>query len=1002
MTMRHFWGILIFVFAFVSLYGNDRQKRVVVLNSATFDEHWSSVFLEKLNKIYEDKTFVIDSLELKVPLMRTEEEVADMHRKILRRFPQKPDLVVFIGDPGWMVCAPLFDREWKGVPVVVCYSRERVPASLQVLLNKEALDEKNSISIREFNKDYNVTILKQPVYIEETIDLMKSIIPGMNKMAFIYDDRYISVFTYHEVKKVLAAKFPEIQLWSLWSREINTAQLLDSLANCDEQVGIIYYSWFLSKPGKNTTYLEDHVWKAVLGFTHSPVFVLNDMDIAISNFAGGYYISSDAFAYKFVGVVKDILAGKPASAISYQNGGQPRKYLNYVALQWYHIDPARFPEDAVYLKAPLSFYQQYKMTIWTLFVVLVIAGVVWYYWRKVGEQHKRLNTRIFHSIQDPVLLVNRYGVVEKILNTPIDMDIFVSGVELEGMDIRDILINEQEYESYRKLQEEVLRTQRAASLTVSIQDRVGERIYLFVRLVYFDNERVIIFVQNVTEAEQERRKNEKYRFFLESTLNYMPIPTTVKDLNNDRKYLIWNKAAEEQFGVPRENVIGKNEHGDLGECIVTLFQKTDRKAIADGQFEGLCKVMFGDGVEHVLLLRKVVLSYKDGQRWMISSAIDITELEQSREQQKILNKKYELVLHAIHLIPMVWTLEDKKIVCDLRYVANPEILGREQVVWTEEEHYSAILPEHRDRLKQAIGRLVAGEVESIKEEYQVVYGRQVIWVESFAIVSRRNADGTAAVLVGAFHEIDARKKMEQELRTAKEKAEESNRLKSAFLANMSHEIRTPLNAIVGFSGILADLYESPETREYMNIIQNNNKLLLQLINDILDLSKIEAGTLEFYNADMDVNACLSEIIESERLRLTNERVRLSFEEKLPECTVYTDRKRFAQVITNFLNNAIKFTEEGSIQVGYRVMPDQAHLYFYVKDTGYGIEPDQQKEIFERFVKLNSFAQGTGLGLAICEMIVRKMGGRIGVVSELGKVPNFGLPCLILRKKRSHK
>lgn len=988
MGVRYFSLCFILVVIFtISGYGNSKKQRVAVLNSATFSEHWSSSFLEDLHKTFKRETFIIDSFELVVPLLKTEEEVEDLRQRVLAHFHEKPDVVVFIGDPGWVACAPIFDHEWKDVPVVVCYSRDRVPASVPVLLRKEPLNNENSISIQEFNKNYNVTILKQPFYIQETIDLMREIIPNMNRLAFVYDDRYISVAACNEMARVIEEEYPDIQLWKLWSKEITTAELLDSLANCDNRVGIIYYSWFLGHTGKNP-YLEDHVWKAVLGFTHAPVFVLNDMDIARSNFAGGYYISTEDFAKKFLEVIDKILKGKAASTIPYQNGGLPNKYLNYVALQWYQIGASLFPEDAVYFNAPPTFYQRYKISIWTILVVLVLAIVVRYYMHRVGDQHKRLTTRIFHSLQDPVMLVNKKGVVEKLLNTPVNMDTIVSVPELEGVNIHQLLLDEQEYKLHMKLLGKVLETQNTEHLTVATQNVAGEQIYLFVRMVYFDNERVVVFVQNVTEAEQERRKNEKYRYFLEAILNNLPIPTTVKDLNDDRKYLIWNKEAVEQYRVSKENIIGQNGHLDLGDELLKLFWDTDAKAIRDGQFEGICKVNFNDKSEHVLLLNKVVIAYKDGQKWLVSSAIDITELVRSREEQKILNKKYELVLRATHLHPWVWNLQEQCIACSLKYIEGVKSSDEEQVVFTAEGFFSAIISDYREQVRESIKNLSSGKVNLVREEFQIYHLGLPVWVELFAIATTRDQEGRPAILVGAFQEINRHKEMERELRTAMEKAEESNRLKSAFLANMSHEIRTPLNAIVGFSGILAELCETPEALEYIDIIRNNNQLLLQLINDILDLSKIEAGTLEFYEANMEVNTCISEIVESARLRLPNEQVALLFEEKLPGCVVYTDRKRFAQVLINFVNNAIKFTEKGYIKIGYRMIPEKSSLYFYVKDTGCGIEPEQQKLIFGRFVKLNLFAQGTGLGLSICEMIVQKMKGEIGVISEPGEGSEF--------------
>ena len=236
-----------------------------------------------------------------------------------------------------------------------------------------------------------------------------------------------------------------------------------------------------------------------------------------------------------------------------------------------------------------------------------------------------------------------------------------------------------------------------------------------------------------------------------------------------------------------------------------------------------------------------------------------------------------------------------------------------------------------------------------------------------------------------MNSLEQQKIVESELRVAKEKAEESDHLKSAFLANMSHEIRTPLNAIFGFSGLLATAENYEERDEYINIINNNNELLLQLINDILDLSKIEANTLEFVYSDIDINQLLCDIEQTSRLKAADG-VQVSFVEKLPHCIIRTDKNRLSQVVTNFINNAIKFTKEGSIYFGYK--HKENNLYFYVSDTGCGIDKDVKDSVFQRFVKLDSFAQGTGLGLSICQMIVHKLGGEIGVDSELGQGSTF--------------
>ena len=259
------------------------------------------------------------------------------------------------------------------------------------------------------------------------------------------------------------------------------------------------------------------------------------------------------------------------------------------------------------------------------------------------------------------------------------------------------------------------------------------------------------------------------------------------------------------------------------------------------------------------------------------------------------------------------------------------------------------------------------------------------WVSSNVMVTNYKLEENEIEIIGINYDITELKETEAELIQARDKAEMMDRLKSAFLANMSHEIRTPLNAIVGFSDLLVETEELSERQEYIKIVRENNDLLLQLISDILDLSKIEAGTFEFTNGDVDVNLLCEDIVRSMGMK-AKEEVELVLDNHLPVCHVISDRNRIHQVISNFVNNAMKFTSEGSIHVGYKLKDGE--LEFYVEDTGIGIEKEQLPHIFERFVKLNSFVHGTGLGLSICQSIVEQLGGRIGVDSEKGKGSRF--------------
>ena len=296
--------------------------------------------------------------------------------------------------------------------------------------------------------------------------------------------------------------------------------------------------------------------------------------------------------------------------------------------------------------------------------------------------------------------------------------------------------------------------------------------------------------------------------------------------------------------------------------------------------------------------------------------------------------------------------------------------------------YAHVVPEDQAVLKNFVGEVKTGKATSLRKEVRVCRENGKYTWTSINVMVRdyRPQDGIIEMLC-INYDITPLKETEQKLIIARDKAEELDRLKSAFLANMSHEIRAPLNAIVGFSSLLAETDSRNERQEYIKIVQENNELLLQLISDILDLSKIEAGTFNFVYTNVDVNETCAEIIKSMSMKVSKG-VELIFEEPLPECYLYTDKNRFTQVISNFINNALKFTQQGCITLGYEQVSHQK-IKFYVRDTGMGIPEEKQKSIFERFVKLNTFVQGTGLGLSICKSIVSQMGGEIGVDSTEG-------------------
>ncbi|WP_195655741.1 ATP-binding protein [Bacteroides sp. 1001136B_160425_E2] len=618
LRITSFLSIFLFIEGFllsVSARTDTKNKEVLVLNSINFNLPWAKNFYWCIHDVLQKQGISAKAESLSVPALANKMEADAVVTHLREKYPVAPAAIVLIGDPGWIVCRELFDDVWKDVPVIVANARDRLPASLDVLLSHAPLTETNSVPGEEWRRGYNLTLLKQHYYVKETVELIYKLIPDMKRLAFISDDRYISEETRGDVKEAVEKNFPDLRLELLSTTQLSTEMLLDTLHSYTPNTGIIYYSWFESHNENDNNYLFDHIQEIITNFTPSPLFLLSPENLSNNTFAGGYYVSTESFCDSLLEILNRILNGEQARNIPGGVGGEGNAYLCYPVLKSYNIPSSRYPDDAVYVDKPQTFFQQHcvKIISSSVFLLFLIAAIVYYI--------------------------------------------------------------------------------------------------------------------------------------------------------------------------------------------------------------------------------------------------------------RILRKAYS-------------------------------------------------------RLSEAM-----------------------------------------------------------------EKAEQANQLKSAFLANMSHEIRTPLNAIVGFSNMLPSTEDRAEMREYADIIETNTDLLLQLINDILDLSKIEAGTFDFYLSSIDVNQTMEEIEQSMRLRLKNSDVTLAFTERLPGCLFYIDKNRLIQLLANFVNNAIKFTQTGTICMGYR-MTDTDTIYFYVSDTGCGMSNEQCEHVFERFVKYNPFIQGTGLGLSICRTIVERLGGKIGVDSEEGKGSTF--------------
>ena len=371
----------------------------------------------------------------------------------------------------------------------------------------------------------------------------------------------------------------------------------------------------------------------------------------------------------------------------------------------------------------------------------------------------------------------------------------------------------------------------------------------------------------------------------------------------------------------------------------------------------------------------------DGEETFWSFTHDISERIRYESQIKRFNRIMDTTMENIPAGIVVKDIEN-----DFRYIYrnresyNRDISSENAIGMNDFDYYPLEMAQQKrkeDMEIAATGKGMHWIMEGKdKNGNLLILDKQKIMVES---------EDFSPIIVSIEWDITQLELMRRELIESKEKAETSDKLKSAFLANMSHEIRTPLNAIVGFSRIISESDNAEERREYYEIVDANNERLLQLINEILDLSKIESGIVEFTYGPVRLHTLCKEIHDAHVFRCP-QGVELRFDSPDEALSIHSDKNRIFQVFSNLIGNAFKFTTEGSVSYGYK--QEGERVVFYVKDTGLGIEPEKLGRVFQRFAKLNNFAQGTGLGLSICKTIIERLGGEIAVSSEVGTGTTF--------------
>lgn len=497
---------------------------------------------------------------------------------------------------------------------------------------------------------------------------------------------------------------------------------------------------------------------------------------------------------------------------------------------------------------------------------------------------------------------------------------------------------------------------------------------------------VIASLLRLLSKKAQKEKEKELRIINTMPLYYMR-EETVLDEDGKIVDLIY-RAVNDRFAediMKREECIGKSGY-ELFPDSMPVFLKKSYLAKQTGE-----PVNFQYYYHTNETFFEIMVLSSEGGQFMEYFCMDCTNVYRERRKVNELSMKMALAMEVSNVFSWCWNIDKHSADCQIIKRDDTDKIVYDSVLVREDEVFSHIESNDRMRVRKAADDLIAGKTRIMIEEYRmnpVATGHNNLeWVKATAVVGERDSNGRPLTLVGSLQIITSRKKMEEELVLAKTREKEANKLKSAFLANMSHEIRTPLNAIVGFSGLIVNEKDENKRNKYVQIIESNNELLLRLIGDILDLSKIEAGTMEYTYSEFDLNKLMKDINSTMQLRLdTKKPVVLSYKCGLEQCVIRSERTRLTQLVTNLVTNAIKFTERGTINVGYELRNDM--LRFYVSDTGSGIAKDKQKDVFNRFVRLNDFKHGFGLGLPICKSIVNALGGEIGIESEVGKGSTF--------------
>ena len=865
----------------------DKRDYVLIINSYNESSSWGWEIITDITARIEQ----IENLEVYVEHMNTllmdqQSDLDNFRTNLSREYGKNPPrMLIYIGAPAFIM-RDFAEKEWgKGIPSIICAEEDFIGPD-KYYVSKRAIPHSERIPLRELSGEYNLTLLYAPIYLEQTIELMRRMIPEMNRLVFVRDGRYINQQYEDELKKLLDTDYPGMRFTSYKASNMSVDQLLDSLNVTDTRhTGVLFSSWHYTRNIAGNTEITANPFKIIASST-APLFALWPSSVKNSGVVGGFTYDVSVYNRQIIKTFNTILEGRQPRDIPFYTPTDAHPTFNYPAMLRNKISPEICPPDSVFIDKPETFAERNRTAI-------ILCG---------------------------------------------------------GFFLLFILFQQWRIRVMRKVE--------------AARRRESESQIKYANLF---NRMPIIYIQERVIFDEK----------------HYPADTEFSDIN----------AYFERTFLPRNQVVGKRGSELFADSFSEFLRLvnivlTENRTVTYPFYYKPLDIFF-----EVVLSRSYLTDHID------IFCLDGTALHKVQQKLDLINHKLSLALDVANIVPWKCDLNNRTILCDInkpvKAASGEAILQNEASLSVSDEcYFSKIHKEDRDRIRQAYDDLIAGRTDKVCEEYRVISNESghwhMEWVEALAAVESFDAQGRPKTLVGTSQVITERKRMEQELLSARDRAEESNRLKTAFLANMSHEIRTPLNAIIGFANLLTseDIpFSEAEKQEYSRLITSNGDQLLRLISDTLDLSKIESNTMEFHFGEHSLHALLTDIYQAQRLCMP-EGVRLRLDMPQADTPIVTDASRLKQVVNNLINNAAKFTDDGSITFGFRSPQGCEQVELFVHDTGKGIAQEHLDRIFERFYKADSFVKGVGLGLSICRTITEYLGGAISVESESGKGTRF--------------